>query len=92
MCIACGAAWLSAFPHPVPPAQYLLYPKLAKAFDATPAAIERRIRSAVESTWLHGNLQSQSDLFGLTVSAERGKPTNAEFLFLLSEHIRRLMY
>lgn len=92
MCIACGAAWLSAFPYPAPPVQHLLYPQLAKACGVTPAAIERRIRSAVESTWLHGDLQSQSELFGLTVSAERGKPTNTEFLFLLSEHVRRLMH
>ena len=86
--IALGAAWLSAAPLPVSPAKQWLYPQLAQHQHTTPAAIERRIRSAIESTWLHGNLSAQSELFGFTVSAERGKPTNAEFLFLLSEHIR----
>ncbi|MBR6786828.1 MAG: sporulation initiation factor Spo0A C-terminal domain-containing protein [Clostridia bacterium] len=86
--IALGAVYLSAMPQPVPPAQHWLYPLLAEKQHTSPAAIERRIRSVIESTWLHGDLQAQGELFGLTVSAERGKPTNAEFLSLLSEHIR----
>jgi len=86
---ALGAAWLSAAPYPHPPARHWLYPLLAEECSVSPAAIERRIRSAIEYTWLYGDLSTQSMLFGFTVSAERGKPTNAEFLSLLSEHIRR---
>ena len=55
---------------------------------ALASPVERRIRSVIETTWLHGDWRAQGELFGMTVSAERGKPTNAEFLFLLSEHIR----
>ena len=87
-CIALGAAYLSALPSPVPPAQHWLYPLLADQQHTSVTAVERRIRSVIENTWLHGDLKAQGELFGLTVSAERGKPTNAEFLFLLSEHIR----
>lgn len=87
--IALGAVYISAHPQPVPSAQHWLYPHLAEKQHTSPAAIERRIRSVIETTWLNGDLQAQSELFGFTVSAERGKPTNAEFLFLLSEHIRR---
>ena len=87
-CIALGAVYLSALPQPVPPAQHWLYPLLADQQHTSVAAVERRIRSVIENTWLHGDLKAQGELFGLTVSAERGKPTNAEFLFLLSEHIR----
>lgn len=86
--IALGAVYLSALPQPVPPAQHWLYPLLAEKQHTSPTAVERRIRNVIESTWLHGDLQAQSELFGFTVSAERGKPTNAEFLSLLSEHIR----
>lgn len=86
--IALGAVYLSAMPQPVPPAQHWLYPLLAEMQHTSPAAVERRIRSVIETTWLHGSLQAQGELFGFTVSAERGKPTNAEFLALLSEHIR----
>ena len=89
--ILSAAAWLSALPQPTPPFKHWLYPLLAASQGISSGAAERRIRSAIESTWLNGSIQAQSELFGFTVSAERGKPTNAEFLFLLSEHIRRLL-
>lgn len=85
--IALGAAWLSTLAQPVPPLQHQLYPWLAQHDGVTPAAIERRIRSAIESAWLHGSLQAQNTFFGLSVSPERGKPTNAELLFRLSDAI-----
>ena len=47
------------------------------------------MRTAVESTWLHGNLEAIQQLFGFSVDADRGKPTNAEFLSMLAEHVRR---
>lgn len=82
--IAYGAALLSALPAPFPHTQHWLYPLLSQAQQCTPAAIERRIRCAIESTWLHGSLQSQSALFGLSISPERGKPTNSELLCRLA--------
>lgn len=90
--IAYGAALLSALPAPYPHTQHWLYPLLAQAQQCTPAAVERRIRSAIESTWLHGSLQSQSALFGLSVSPERGKPTNAELLCRLAICIGDQLY
>lgn len=90
--IAHGAALLSAFPPPAPPAQSWLYPLLAQGAHCSTAAVERRIRCAVESTWLHGSLQSQSALFGLSVSPDRGKPTNAELLCRLAVCIGEQLY
>lgn len=66
-----------------------LYPYVAAQCDAAPAAVERAIRTAVESTWLQGSLAGVQALFGLSVDAEKGKPTNREFLAMLAEHIRR---
>lgn len=86
-CIAHGAALLSALPPPAPPVQQWLYPHLAARFGLSAAAVERRIRSAIESAWLRGNLPAQSALLGLSVSAERGKPTNGELLFRLAERV-----
>ena len=68
-----------------------LYPYLAAAFGATPQAVERAIRTAVESTWLSGDLEAIQALFGLSVDADKGKPTNAECLAMLAEHVRREM-
>ena len=91
-CLARGAALLSAMPAPAPPLQYALYPHIANALALRPAAVERRIRSAVESAWLRGSLQAQSALLGLSVSAERGKPTNGELLFRLADRIDEILY
>lgn len=65
-----------------------LYPLLAEQFATTPAAVERALRTAVESAWLGGNLGAIQRLFGLSVDADRGKPTNAEFLAMLAQHVR----
>ena len=66
-----------------------LYPFVADRCRTTPRAAEKAIRTAVEDTWLRGNLGEIQRLFGLTVDAEKGKPTNAEFLSMLAEHVRR---
>lgn len=63
-----------------------LYPLLGKERGASPKAVERNIRTAVEYTWLHGNLNAIQILFGYSVDSERGKPTNAEFLSMLAQH------
>lgn len=86
-CLIRGAALLSACPSPAPPLQYHLYPLLAQSCGITPAAVEKRIRTAIENTWLHGSLAAQNRLLGLSVSAERGKPTNSELLFRLADQI-----
>lgn len=91
-CLVPALAWLSAFPAPAQPVRQGIYQQLAAHLCISSAAVERRIRSAIEHTWLSGNLTAQSTLFGLSVSAERGKPTNAEFLFTLSEHLRQRLY
>lgn len=64
-----------------------LYSLMAKAFSTTPAAAERALRTAIEATWLTGNLSAMADLFGYTVSPEKGKPTNNECLAQLARHI-----
>ena len=91
-CTAEGAALLSAMPLPCPPLQQWLYPRLAQHGGISPAAVERRIRSAAESAWLRGNLQAQARLLGFSVSAERGKPTNGELLFRLADCIAETLF
>lgn len=65
-----------------------LYPYVAGLCDTTSQAVEKAIRTAVESAWLQGSLEGIQALFGLSVDAEKGKPTNAEFLAMLAQHIR----
>lgn len=64
-----------------------LYSLIAQHFATTPAAAERAMRTAIEATWLSGNLSSIAVLFGYTVSPEKGKPTNNECLAMLARHV-----
>ena len=69
----------------------LLYPFIAAQRETSPHAVEKAIRAAVEHTWLHGDLGAIQQLFGYSVDAERGKPTNAEFLSMLAGHVQRAL-
>ena len=61
-----------------------LYPQLAAMFDTTASRVERAIRHLVEVTWARGDWEVLNRYFGNTVSAEKGKPTNGEFISRLS--------
>lgn len=65
-----------------------LYPTIAKEFGTTSSRVERAIRHAIEVAWSRGNLDTIDALFGYTVSMGKGKPTNSEFIALLSDKIR----
>ena len=84
----CAAAALACAPQLAASYSERLYPFVAARYQTTPRAVERAIRTAVEDTWLHGRLSAIQALFGLSVDAEKGKPTNAECLSLLAEHVR----
>lgn len=84
-----AAAQAAAAPQLLFSCQQALYPLLGRRFSAGAAAVEKAVRTAVEHTWLRGNLDAIQALFGFSVDAERGKPTNKEFLSMLAEHVRR---
>ena len=66
----------------------ILYPGIAKKFDTTPSRVERAIRHAIEVAWSRGNMDTLNDLFGYTISNGKGKPTNSEFIALITDKIR----
>ena len=57
-----------------------LYPRVALMFQTTPSRVERAIRHLVEVTWTRGDWDVLTRCFGNTVSPDKGKPTNSEFL------------
>ena len=65
-----------------------LYPDIAKKFKTTPSRAERAIRHAIEVAWSKGNLKTIETIFGYTISSDRGKPTNSEFIAMVSDKIR----
>ena len=66
----------------------VLYPAVAKEFDTTPQRVERAIRHAIEVAWNRGDPAVLNEMFGYTIDAERGKPTNSEFIAMISDKIR----
>lgn len=66
----------------------LLYPAVAKTFKTTPSRVERAIRHAIEVAWDRGDVDILNSYFGFTIHNGRGKPTNSEFIAMLSDKLR----
>ena len=69
----------------------ILYPSIAKQHGTTPSRVERAIRHAIEVAWSRGKMDTLDDLFGYTISNGKGKPTNSEFIALITDKIRLQM-
>ncbi len=65
-----------------------LYPTLAKKFKTTPSRVERAIRHAIEVAWARGEMEINNSMFGNTISATKGKPTNSEFIAMIADKLR----
>ena len=64
-----------------------LYCVLAASFQTSSKAVERAMRTAISVAWTRGNVEAQFALFGYTVSDEKGKPTNREFIMKIVEKL-----
>ena len=65
----------------------VLYPAVAKRFGTTSSRVERAIRHAIEVAWDRGDLETLQKYFGYTVSNSKGKPTNSEFIAMISDRL-----
>ena len=65
-----------------------MYPTIAKKYHTSSSSVERTIRHAIEVAWRRGNMETLEHVFGNTISANRGKPTNSEFIALIADKIR----
>ena len=68
-----------------------LYPQIAAKFDTTASRVERGIRHLIEVTWTRGDMDVLCRYFGNTVSPDRGKPTNGEFIARLTNVVQQRM-
>ena len=66
----------------------ILYPTVAKKHNTTSSRVERAIRHAIEVAWDRGDIDVLNSYFGFTVQNERGKPTNSEFIAMISDKLR----
>lgn len=66
----------------------MLYPAIAKKYQTTASRVERAIRHAIEVAWSRGKMDTIDELFGYTINTGKGKPTNSEFIALISDRVR----
>ena len=66
----------------------VLYPMVAKIYKTTASRVERAIRHAIEVAWNRGNVDSIDEIFGYTINAYKVKPTNSEFIAMISDKLR----
>lgn len=65
-----------------------LYATIAEAYDTTPSCVERSIRNAVEATLDRGDVDFLYSVFRNTISKNKGKPTNREFIMMVVDVLR----
>lgn len=66
----------------------LLYPTIAHKFETTASRVERAIRHGIEIAWDRGDVDTLNSYFGYTINNGRGKPTNSEFIAMISDKLR----
>ncbi len=69
----------------------VLYPTVAKMYSTTASRVERAIRHAIEVAWDRGDVDVLSSYFGYAIQNTRGKPTNSEFIAMISDKLRLRM-
>ncbi len=65
-----------------------LYPQIADKFHTNSACVERNIRHSIESAWTHGSMSYIDEVFGYSIDADKGKPTNRAFIATVADKIR----
>jgi two-component system response regulator (stage 0 sporulation protein A) len=68
-----------------------LYPMVAKLFNTTKERTERAIRHAIEAAFDRCDIDVIEKYFGNTISLDKGKPTNGEFIAQIAMYVTRRM-
>ncbi|MEG2995301.1 MAG: sporulation transcription factor Spo0A [Erysipelotrichaceae bacterium] len=68
----------------------ILYPCIAKKYQTTPSRVERSIRHAIELAWSRGNFKVIDEIFAYSVSPEKAKPTNSEFIAMVADYLKMI--
>lgn len=65
-----------------------LYPYVANVQNTESSKVERAIRHAIECAWNRGNPRVFEKYFGYSSDHSKGKPTNAEFIYMISNYLQ----
>jgi two-component system response regulator (stage 0 sporulation protein A) len=65
-----------------------LYSTIAKKHDRTIGSVERGIRRAKEISMVRGNWELINKMFGYSIDADKGVPTNKEYIATIADYIK----
>ena len=65
-----------------------LYPMIGSRYGTTPARVERAIRTAIETAWNRADKASIHSVLGYNSSYFSERPTNSEFIAMLTDKLR----
>lgn len=66
-----------------------IYVEIAFKNKTTPSSVERAIRYAIEKVFTYGDSEEIYKYFGSSYSKDKGKPTNKEFIAMMTELIKQ---
>ncbi len=66
----------------------VIYPAVAEKYGTSPQKVERAIRNAIECAWQRGNPHGLEILYGCQINFRRGRPTNSQFIAMVSDRLR----
>ena len=67
-----------------------IYPQIAYKYETTASRVERAIRHAIEVSWVRGDIGLMEEFFGFSISCDKSKPTNSEFLSTIADRLKIL--
>lgn len=65
-----------------------LYPEVADYFDVASSSVERAIRNAIHTGYVHGDIEFAYSIFQNTLHSKADIPTNTLFISAVSEWIK----
>ena len=65
-----------------------LYPDLSVKFNTSTERIERAIRHAIQVSFDRGDIKKMEEIFGNSISIDKDKPTNSEFIVTIADNLR----
>lgn len=65
-----------------------VYPAIAEQTHSDARRVERAVRHVIDVAWRVGDLEAQERLFGETIDAKRGNPTNGEMIARIADILR----
>ena len=64
------------------------YVTLSSRHKKSVATIDKSIQNSISAAWMRGDIEYLYNQFGNTVSSEKGKPGNLQFVLQACENIR----